>query len=111
MFFGPRFERFTTDFDTEGVGVLLIVLAALVVGDSLPSEASWATLRYLLLANGGPFQYTGHHREDLAWAGRLDQVIMNASTDRLAHGLGFLGLGHHDDPDVRVRPAQRLQHL
>lgn len=29
---------------------LLVVLAALFVGDSVPSEASWATLRYLLIA-------------------------------------------------------------
>lgn len=29
---------------------LLVVLAALFVGDSVPSEASWATLRYLLVA-------------------------------------------------------------
>lgn len=29
---------------------LLMVLTALFVGDSLPSEASWATLRYLLIA-------------------------------------------------------------
>jgi|SRR5664279_598569 len=29
---------------------LLVVLAALFVGDSVPSEASWSTLRYLLLA-------------------------------------------------------------
>lgn len=29
---------------------LLVVLAALFVGDTVPSEASWATLRYLLVA-------------------------------------------------------------
>lgn len=29
---------------------LLVVLAALFVGDSVPSEASWSTLRYLLIA-------------------------------------------------------------
>ena len=38
LFFGPRFERFTTDFDTEGVGVLLIVLAAVLWGLYMVSQ-------------------------------------------------------------------------
>ena len=29
---------------------LLVVLTALFVGDAVPSEASWSTLRYLLVA-------------------------------------------------------------
>ncbi|MDO3394244.1 ABC transporter permease [Nocardioides sp. SOB44] len=42
-----NFAIFTTAVSSS---FLLIVLAALFVGDSLPSEASWSTLRYLLLA-------------------------------------------------------------
>ena len=42
-----NFAVFTTAVSSS---FLLIVLAALFVGDALPSEASWATLRYLLIA-------------------------------------------------------------
>ncbi len=42
-----NFTVFTTAVSSS---FLLIVLAALFVGDSLPSEAAWSTLRYLLLA-------------------------------------------------------------
>lgn len=42
-----NFAVFTT---AVSASFLLMVLAALFVGDSLPSEASWSTLRYLLIA-------------------------------------------------------------
>ena len=42
-----NFAVFTT---AVSASFLLMVLAALFVGDSLPSEASWSTLRYLLVA-------------------------------------------------------------
>lgn len=42
-----NFAIFTT---SASASFLFIVLAALFVGDAVPSEASWATLRYLLIA-------------------------------------------------------------
>lgn len=42
-----NFAVFTT---AVSASFLLLVIAALLVGDPLPSEASWATLRYLLVA-------------------------------------------------------------
>ena len=42
-----NFTVFTT---SAAVSFLLVVLAALFVGDTVPSEASWSTLRYLLIA-------------------------------------------------------------
>ncbi|WP_205472882.1 ABC transporter permease subunit [Nocardioides sp. SYSU D00038] len=42
-----NFAVFTT---AVSASFLLVVLAALFVGDSLPAEASWSTLRYLLVA-------------------------------------------------------------
>jgi ABC-2 type transport system permease protein len=42
-----NFAVFTT---AVSASFLLLVVAALFVGDSLPSEASWSTLRYLLVA-------------------------------------------------------------
>ena len=42
-----NFAVFST---SAAASFLLVVLAALFVGDAVPSEASWATLRYLLLA-------------------------------------------------------------
>jgi len=44
---GANFAVFST---SAASSFLLVVLAALFVGDAVPSEASWATLRYLLLA-------------------------------------------------------------
>jgi len=42
-----NFAVFTT---SAAASFLLVVLAALFVGDTVPSEASWSTLRYLLIA-------------------------------------------------------------
>jgi ABC-2 type transport system permease protein len=42
-----NFAVFST---SAAASFLLVVLAALFVGDAVPSEASWASLRYLLLA-------------------------------------------------------------
>ncbi|GAA1882763.1 ABC transporter permease subunit [Lapillicoccus jejuensis] len=42
-----NFAVFTT---SAAASFLLVVLAALFVGDALPSEASWSSLRYLLVA-------------------------------------------------------------
>ena len=47
LFFGPRFERFTTDFDTEGVGVLLIVLAAVLWGLYMVSQKQLLQSQYM----------------------------------------------------------------
>ena len=42
--------NFTVFATSAAASFLLVVLAALFVGDAVPSEASWSTLRYLLLA-------------------------------------------------------------
>ncbi|MEO7061597.1 MAG: ABC transporter permease [Lapillicoccus sp.] len=42
-----NFAVFTT---SASASFLLVVLAALFVGDTVPAEASWSTLRYLLIA-------------------------------------------------------------
>lgn len=42
--------NFTVFATAASASFLLVVLAALFVGDTVPSEASWSTLRYLLVA-------------------------------------------------------------
>src|SRR5690606_9588240 len=52
-----------------------------------------------LLAELRAFEQPRHDREELAWARRLDQVIVDLTADRLDHRAVLVRLRHHDDAD------------
>ena len=76
-------------------GFLLIVVVALFAGDTVPSEASWSSLRYLLAA---PVPRERLIRQKLIVAG----VVLDGGAD-LPAGLVAAGRRHR----VRVRAVRR----
>ncbi len=75
------------------------------------AEASGEVLRDPLLSDRRALQDARHDREDLAGAGRLHEVVVDPTADRLGHRVVLLRLRHHHDTLVRVLAAEDLEHL